>query len=149
MLEIIIDDKDFLASCQIGRMETDIFSDARSEPSPSGRWGGYPYFWPVDLGRGPVKPIYAKALRITLPDGRVIFRKSVGPAAPRNIRKNSLAQLESSGVNAALTTRASNMRQWFAVFLNRMAYFYSQVLADATPKRTGKLASKYRPTVIS
>lgn len=148
MLEIIIDDREFLASCEIGTLETDVFNDARSLPSPSGRWGGYPYFWPVDLGRGPVKPIFAKALRIDLGNGNVIFRKSAGPAAPRDIRKMAMNQLESSAVNAAVTTSAQNIRQWCAVFLSKMAYFYSQVLSDATPRRSGNLASKYRGTTI-
>jgi hypothetical protein len=149
MLEIIIDDDAFLASADIGIMETDVFNDARSEPSPSGRWGGFAYFNAVDQGRGPVKPIYAKALRIVLPNGDVIFRKSVGPSAPRNIRVNSLVQLESSAVNASLTASGDSLRGWIASFLNKMAYFYSQVLADATPRgASGKLGSSYRPTII-
>lgn len=142
MLEIIIDDRQFLAGCQIGRLETDIFNDARSS-------NGYPYFWPVDLGRGPVVAKNAKALRFVTPGGQVLFRKSVGPAAPRDIRKTAISQMESSAINASITAGGRDIRQWLAVFLTKMGYFYSQVLADATPRRTGKLASRYRSTTIA
>lgn len=149
MLEIIFDDRAFLAGCEIGTLETDVFSDARSDPSPSGRWGDYPYFWPVDQGRGPVKPIYAKALRIVLDNGQVIYRKSVGPAAPRNIRALAMNQLEASALNASLSSNGSTVREWMAKFLTQLAYFYSQVLADASPKKSGKLASSYRSTTTA
>jgi len=150
MLTIEIDDAAFLASAEIGVLETSIFSDARSQPSPSGRWGDYPYFWPVDLGRGPVTAKFAKALRIPLPDGTVIYRKSVGPAAPRNIRKNAFVQLDSAAINAGVSASGTpypGIRQWLAAFLRMMAYFYSQSLAEATPGGlTGKLRQSYRAT---
>ena len=146
MLEIIIDDKDFLAGAEIGLLETDIYNDARSNPSPSGRWGGYPYFWAVDQGRGPVRPIYAKALRIPLADGTAIFRKSAGPSTPRNIVSQSLAQLEGSAINAALSASGSTLRGWFAMFLNKIAFFHAEVLEEVTPHKSGKLAGSYRTT---
>jgi len=146
MLEITLDSSQFEAGLDIGVLETAIFNDARSLPSPSGRWGGYAYFWPVDRGRGPVRPIFAKALRIPVGDGKFIFRKSAGPAAPREITKNSMSQLEGSAINAAIMSSGSTLRQWFVVFLNRMASFHSQVFADFTPRKSGKLASNYRPT---
>jgi hypothetical protein len=154
MFSLTINDADFLNSLDVGGMEADIFNDARSQPSPSGRWGGYAYYWPVNLGRGPVNPIYAKALRIVLPDGTVIFRKHAGPSAARDILGKSAAQLESSAINAVATSGGvgygSSVRRWFATFLTKFAYFQAQVMADATPNGPGgKLASSYRSTVAT
>ena len=100
MFSLTINDADFLNSLDVGGMEADIFNDARSLAGPTGQGGGYPYHRPVNLGRGPVHPIHAKALRIVLPDGTVIFRKSAGPAAARDILGKSVAQLDSSAINA-------------------------------------------------
>ena len=104
MFSLTINDADFLNSLDVGGMEADIFNDARSLAGPTGQGGGYPYYWPVNLGRGPVHPIHAKALRIVLPDGTVIFRKSAGPAAARDILGKSVAQLDSSAINAVATS---------------------------------------------
>jgi len=145
MLEIIIHDSEFLASLNVAGLETAIFNDARSPI-------GFPYFYPVDLGRGPVFPKNAKALKIPIAGapGGFIFRRSAGPAAPRNIRNQALAQLEGSAVNAAIVSRGETMRGWCANFLNNMARFYSQVLADVTPRGpSGKLGSSYRPTTTA
>lgn len=145
MIEIIIKDDEFLASLDgVESLETSIFNDARSAT-------GYPYFYPVDLGRGPVKPINAKALRIPIGGGQFIFRRSAGPAAPRNIRQQALVQLEGSAINAAIVAGGATPRGWFASFLNGMARFYSQVLADVTPGSayTGKLRNSYRPTTTA
>ena len=145
MLEIIIHDSEFLASLNVEGLETAIFNDARSPT-------GFPYFYPVDLGRGPVRPINAKALKIPMAGapGGLIFRKYAGPAAPRNIRQQALGQLEGSAINAAIVARGETMREWCAVFLNGMARFYSQVLADVTPRGpSGKLGSSYRPTTTA
>lgn len=143
MIEIVIKDEEFLASIDgVESLETSIFNDARSAT-------GYPYFYPVDLGRGPVKPIHAKALRIPIMggDGGYIFRRSAGPAAPRNIRQKALVQLEGSAINAAIVAGGATPRGWFASFLNGMARFYSQVLAEVTPRGpSGKLGQSYRPT---
>ena len=145
MLEIIVNDEEFLESLNVEGLNTAIFNDARSVT-------GYPYFWPVDLGRGPIRPINAKALKIPVQGapGGFIFRKWAGPAAPRNIRQQALGQLEGSAVNAAILARGETLRGWCAAFLNGMARFYSQVLADATPRGpSGKLGSSYRPTITS
>ena len=73
MLEITVDTSQFESSLeQIGELQTDIFSDARSAT-------GFPYFYPVDLGRGPVVAKNAKALRFTLPDGRDDFSQERRP----------------------------------------------------------------------
>ena len=145
MLEIIIHDSEFLESVNVEGLQTAIFNDARSP-------AGFPYFYPVDLGRGPVKPINAKALKIPMAGapGGFIFRRSAGPAAPRNIRNQALAQLEGSAVNAAIVSRGETMRGWCANFLNNMARFYAQVLAEVTPRGpSGKLGSSYRPTTTA
>jgi len=145
MLEIIIKDEEFLASLELESLETSIFNDARSTT-------GFPYFYPVDLGRGPVRPINAKALKIPMAGvpGGFIFRRSAGPAAPRNIRQQALGQLEGSAINAAITAGGLTPRGWLASFLNGMARFYSQVLADVTPRGpSGKLGSSYRPTTTA
>jgi hypothetical protein len=145
MLEIIIKDEEFLASLEVESLETSIFNDARSAT-------GFPYFYPVDLGRGPVFPKNAKALKIPMAGapGGFIFRRSAGPAAPRNIRQQALGQLEGSAINAAITAGGATPRGWFASFLNGMARFYSQVLADVTPRGpSGKLGSSYRPTTTA
>lgn len=147
MLEITVDTREFEASlAQIAELQTDIFADARSAT-------GYPYFYPVDLGRGPVRPVNAKALKITLPNGQVIFRKSAGPAAPRNIRLESFAQVDGSAINAATIARGNNLRGWLVSFLNAVALFYKDVLADHSPVSPlpggGKLKKSYRATTIS
>src|SRR5579871_1549621 len=103
MVTIEIDDEQFIATADLSGLESSIFNDAKSLPSPSGRWGGYPYFWPVDLGRGPVNPVYAKALRIPIGNGQFIFRKSAGPSAPRNIRKIAAIQIDSAAINSSIT----------------------------------------------
>jgi hypothetical protein len=152
MLEITIDDSEFMEQVEsLGGMETDIFNDARSAPNPvSGRGGGYPYFYPVDLGRGPVVARNARALAIPTASG-VIFRKRVGPAAARNIRPNALTQLEGAALNAAFTTgNQANLRGWFATFLNKVAAFFILPLQEMTPSGlTGKLKQSYRSTTTS
>ncbi len=147
MIEIIVDTSEFEASLdQIGELETSIFQDARS---PS----GFPYFYPVDLGRGPVVAKNAKALKITLPDGSVIFRKSAGPSAPRNIRLESFAQFDGAAINASISARGTTIRGWCVSFLNFMALYFKDVLADHTPVSPlpggGKLQKGYRSTIIS
>lgn len=152
MLEIIVDDSAFMREIEsLAGLETAIYNDARSSPNPvSGRGGGYPYFYPVDLGRGPVVARNAKALAIPTANG-VIFRKKVGPAAPRNIRNNAAVQLEQSCVNAAVTTpEFSGVRAWCVSFLNKVAAYFIQPLEEQTPKGlTGRLKQSYRSTVTS
>lgn len=149
MLEITMDASRMLNDLEgLSTMQSEIYSDARSLPNPvSGRGGGFPYFNAVDLGRRgfAVKPP-ARAIPIQT-EGGLIFRKSVGPAAPRNIRQRSIAQIDGSAINAAITGQGSSVRGWFASFLTKMAFFHAQVLVELTPNRSGQLASKYRSTV--
>ncbi len=58
-----------LADSTRGEIETagmeavvDIVQDAETKPDQSGRWGGQHYVKWLVLGRGPVRPIYKKAL---------------------------------------------------------------------------------------
>jgi hypothetical protein len=152
MSEITIDDSRFMQEIEsLGGLETAIFNDARSAPNPvSGRGGGYPYFYPVDLGRGPVVAKNARALAIPTENG-VIFRRSVGPAAPRFIRSNAMGQLEGTCINAAVTSGSQEtVRGWFAAFLNKVAAYFISPLEESTPRGlTGKLKSSYRSTVTS
>jgi hypothetical protein len=144
MLEITVDTSAFENEIsKIGNMHADIVQDATSDR-------GFRYFYPVDLGRGPVVAKNAKALRITLPDGRVIFRKSVGPAAPRNIRLNSLPEVMGSAINAGVVARGDSIRGWLLSFLGMCAFYFAQVLAEHTPVSPlpggGKLKQSYRAT---
>ena len=105
---------------------------------------GFPYFWPVDLGRREVRPIRAKALRITLPGGQVIFRKYAGPAAPRFITRQALTSLGSSIESAAQSARGSDLHSWLKSFLNGIADLESVAFRLATPNVTGRLAQGYQ-----
>jgi hypothetical protein len=142
MLEIEVDDREMLAGLEFGELETSIFNDARSAEPYS-----FPYFFPVDLGRKGFSAKNAKALRFEV-GGRVIFRKSVGPSMPRNIRLNSFAQFYGSCINAAASVGDQpTVRAWLAAFLTKVAWYHAQTLADLTPKVSGKLAQSYRPTI--
>jgi hypothetical protein len=116
--------------------------------------GGFPYYWAVNYGRVGFTVKNAKALRFVLPNGQVIFRHSVGPAAARDILGKSVTQLDSSAINAVATSGAigygASVRRWFATFLSKFAYFQAQAMGDATPNGPGgKLASSYRSTIAT
>lgn len=138
---IQLKDEAFLAKLQqmdLSTLKTEIYNDARSLK-------GFPYFYAVDLGRGPIRPINAKALRIPV-GGGFIFRKSAGPSAPRNIRNLASNLLNETAMSAAQSAQGSTIRAWLVSFLNSMALQYSHVLSVVTPRQGGKLATSYRPT---
>lgn len=131
-----IDDSEFLANLTAPLM-SEVHNRAQSET-------GF-YYWPaVNFGRGPVFPKRAKALKIPIGGGRFIFRKSAGPAAPRYILVKTLPTIPGNAQFAATFAAGTNLRGWWASFLNAMAKLQAAALAEKTPfGPTGRLASSY------
>lgn len=112
-----------------------VFNDARS---PEGTY----YFKYVDRGRGPVRPIRAKALHwIDAKTGKDVFAKYAGPVAPRHIIARALAVVRQKDIeieSGALTRRK------IADFVNAVAMVAVEEMQSITPVVTGKLHDSYR-----
>jgi hypothetical protein len=118
-----------------GAIVAKIFNDAQSEEGL--------YYWDlVNNGRGPVRPINAKALHWVDPKtGKDVFAKYAGPSAPRHIRESSIPAIQQAtipGFKGALT------RESLVELVNEIAEFAVAELQSRTPVVSGKLRSSYR-----
>lgn len=137
MFEIQVDTREFeTAAMRLASMESTIETVAENN--------GFRYFWAVDRGRGPVRPIHAKALRIMTKEGP-IFRRYAGPAPAQHLTEKSLGELMPSSIVAAETARGTSFIVWARQFLGYVANFQSRALARVTPRGfSGKLGNSYR-----
>lgn len=121
-----------------GVLTSAIISTARSPI-------GFDYFWAVDRGRRAIRPIRASALKIPIGGGKFIFRKYVGPSAPRYITQRGLSSLGLSATAAAQIARGANIIVWLKSFLNNLVDFQASAFKSVTPNgSSGRLASGYQ-----
>lgn len=135
---IEFDDKELLRNLPRGAPEAIVFNDKRTR-------SGLSLFRIIDRGRGPVRPVRAKALRIPLRGGQVIFRKFARATRPQFLREKAVAAMQQAGVLAV----SFNLTQDGLVeFINSIARTGLNELRRKTPRRGiggGKrLADSYR-----
>lgn len=112
-----------------------VFNDARSED------GEY-YFKYVDQGRGPVRPVSAKALHWIDPKtGKDVFAKYAKGVPPRHIISRALAVVRQQDVHLP---PGSISREGVANFVNAVALLAIEEMMAITPVETGKLKNSYR-----
>ncbi len=136
--KIDFDDRELRRNLPRGTPEAVVFNDKRTKT-------GLSVFRLVDRGRGPVRPVRAKALRIPLRGGRVIFRNFARAARPQFLREKAISAMQRAGVLAV----SFNLTQDGLVeFINSIARVGLQELRRKTPRRGfggGKrLADSYR-----
>ncbi len=127
----------FIERAKVGALESAVFSGARSP-------AGFDYFWAVDRGRREVRPINARALRIVLPGGQVIFRKFARPSRPRFVTQRALANFPAMFRAATSTAKGETFSAWIRSFLDNVADFAAEAFRRSTPRVSGRLAQGYR-----
>lgn len=134
--KIEFDDRELLRNLPRGTPSASVFNDKRTRT-------GLSLFRLVDRGRGPVRPVRAKALRIPLRSG-VIFRKFARAVAPQFLREKAVAAMQNAG---ALAVRFDLTHGGLVGFLNTVARVGLNTLRQKTPRGLGsgkKLADSYR-----
>ena len=112
-----------------------VYNDAQSKEGT--------YYWPiVNNGRGPVRPIRAKALHwVDAKTGADVFSKYSKAVAPRHIRENSIPSIQQALVKIP---GGKLERETIAQFVNEVAAIAVEELKSRTPVVTGKLRDSYR-----
>lgn len=118
-----------------GGIVAEIYNDAQSAD-------GVFYWNLVNDGRGPVRPVHAKALHWIDPlTGKDVFSMYSGPVAPRHIRENSIPAIQQAEVQ---TYRATLTRETLADIVNAVAEIAVFEMQSRTPVITGLLHDSYR-----
>jgi hypothetical protein len=112
-----------------------IFNDARSED------GTY-YFRFVDKGRGPVRPINAKALHWIGEDGKDVFAMYAKGVPPRHIVDRAIAVIQQEKFQVDATGKSP--RKAMQELVNAVAVFAVDSMKAITPVVSSKLHDSYR-----
>ncbi len=123
--KIDFDDKELRRNLPHGMPEAVVSNTKRTTT-------GLSIFNLVDRGRGPVRPVRAKALRIRLRGGRVIFRKFARAARPQFLRQKAVAAMNQAG---ALAIRFDLTQAGLVNFINEIARVGLEALKRSTPRR--------------
>jgi hypothetical protein len=118
-----------------GAITAFIFNDARSQD------GTY-YFRYVDGGRGPVRPIRAKALHWIGKDGKDVFAMYAKGVAPRHIIIRAIAVINQE--RPQFSSAGKPIREAIADYVNAVAVIAVEEFQKLTPVVTGKLRNSYR-----
>jgi hypothetical protein len=118
-----------------GAITAFIFNDARSQD------GTY-YFRYVDGGRGPVRPIHAKALHWIGKDGKDVFAMYAKGVAPRHIIIRAIAIINLR--TPEFTTGGKPLRDAIADYVNAVAVIAVEEFQRLTPVVSSKLRDSYR-----
>lgn len=118
-----------------GGIVANIYNNAQS--------GDGQFYWDlVNNGRGPVRPVHAKALHWVDPkSGKDVFSMYSGPVAPRHIRENSIPAIQQALVSfpeSVLFNRAALIE-----FINAIADYAVSEMQSRTPVVTGRLRDSY------
>lgn len=123
-----------------GKVEAVIRNTAQSED-------GFYYFNVVNDGRGPVRPVEAKALHWVDPkSGADVFSKYSGPSAPRHMKERAAPVIRRDGAIMAQTWEAGGElgRETIVEFVNQLAERIAvPALKAVTPTVSGKLQQSY------
>lgn len=132
-----------------GQFETELarVASLASEVSNTANNKGFAYYWAVDKGRGPIRPVNAKALRFFARDGQVVFAKSAKSAPAQHLTEQSLANLMPNAIMAVNQAHGNSFLSWARTFLRSLANFQAQSLAKVTPRVSGRLARNYKVNV--
>lgn len=121
-----------------------------------------PYFEAVDKGRGAVRPVVAKALKIPVGARRLapgqtrrtpakqkgfVFRTFAGPTKPQNLTRRALRRIQPFIRTLTKSTRGRKniTTAVLAEFVNRIAARYLTSIRTITPVRfTGRLKASYK-----
>jgi hypothetical protein len=125
-----------IAAFESGSVATvNIYNDAKS---PEGT-----YYWSIiNNGRGPVRPVNAKALRWIDPvSGKVVFAQYSKGVPPVHMRENAIVVVQNSVIPGDFTGLDENT---ILRFVMATAEFVAREMRDRTPVRTGQLRDKYR-----
>jgi len=122
-------------------------STLESEVSNSANNKGFAYFWAVDQGRGPIRPVNAKALRFRAKDGNIVFSKYAKAAPAQHLTDRSLKRLMPNTMIAAMMASGNSFLSWARDFLRSMARAEANELQGITPRVSGKLAKSYKTNV--
>lgn len=119
-----------------GGIVANIFNDAQSADGS--------YYWNlVNNGRGPVRPVHAKALHWIDPKtGKDVFSMYSGPVAPRHIRENAIPAIQQALVS--FPESGGYDRKSITQFVNSVADYAKSEMQLRTPVVTGKLRDSYR-----
>jgi hypothetical protein len=135
---IDFDARDLERNLPRGTPQASVFNDKRTR-------SGRSIFKIIDKGRGPVRAIRARALRIPLRSGRVIFRKSAGPAPAQDLTERAVADMNNAGATAV---RFELSHGGLVGLINMIARVGFNTLRQRTPRRglgSGRaLADSYR-----
>lgn len=118
-----------------GAIRADIYNDAQSAEGV--------YYWSIiNNGRGPVRPIHAKALHWIDPiTGKDIFAKFARGVPPRHIRENAILALGGIIIPGDFSELSRDALHRFVI---ATAIQLKDEMQIRTPIRTGALISKYR-----
>lgn len=132
-----------------GQFEVELgqLASLSSEVSNTADNKGFHYFWAVDRGRGPIRPVNAKALRFVAAGGEVVFAKSAKAAPAQHLTEQSMANLLPNCIMASNEAHGNSFLSWARNFLRSIAMFQSQSLARVTPRVSGRLAKSYKVNV--
>lgn len=108
---------------------------------------GFSYFVAVDRGRGPIRPVNAKALRFVTQGGEVVFARSAKDAPAQHLTEQSMANLLPNAMMASNQAHGNSFVSWARNFLRAIANFQSQSLSKITPRVSGRLAKSYKVNV--
>ncbi len=123
-IRVEFDTRDLLRSLPRGQPEATVRNVKRTR-------SGLSVYRLVDRGRGPVRPVRAKALRIPTRRG-VIFRRFAGPARPQNLTEQAVAKMNTE---AARSIRFELSHGGLVGFLNTIARVGLETLRRRTPRR--------------
>lgn len=109
-----------------GDLSAVVINVARSEE-------GYYYWDTVNDGRGPVRPVKASVLHWVDRNGKDVFARYAGPAAPQHLRENSIATIKVKA--QALTAQVTTLdRASVAKLLNAIAQLAVDELKARKPE---------------